>query len=147
MRPFQFLISLFLVIGTSVVAARELSVQSGQIPSATGGASFQSGAAFPKDINSTTGNRFAPIQREELDDVGKKVYDDNMVGSSGAFGPVGIRLYSPIIADDMYEMNEYLRRKSGLEPRLAELAILVTAREMDSQYVWTAHERLAQKVG
>ena len=47
----------------------------------------------------------------------------------------------------MTAVNDYLRRKSGLEPRLVELAILVTAREMDAEYVWTSHEPAAQKAG
>jgi 4-carboxymuconolactone decarboxylase len=47
----------------------------------------------------------------------------------------------------MTAVNDYLRRKSGLDPRLVELAILVTAREMDCVYVWTAHEPAAQKAG
>jgi len=47
----------------------------------------------------------------------------------------------------MTGVNDYLRRKSGLESRLVELAILVTAREMDCEYVWTAHEPAAQKAG
>ena len=47
----------------------------------------------------------------------------------------------------MTNVNDYLRRKSGLEPRLVELAILVTAREMDCAYVWTAHEPAALKAG
>jgi alkylhydroperoxidase family enzyme len=48
------------------------------------------------------------------------------------------------VADAMTNVNDYLRRKSGLDPRLVELAILVTAREMDCEYVWTAHEPAAQ---
>jgi 4-carboxymuconolactone decarboxylase len=63
------------------------------------------------------------------------------------FGPGAIRLYSPPVADAMTTVNDYLRRKSGLEPRLVELAILVTAREMDCAYVWTAHEPAALKAG
>ena len=47
----------------------------------------------------------------------------------------------------MTAVNDYLRRKSGLDNRLVELAILVTAREMDCVYVWTAHEPAAQKAG
>src|SRR5258708_12855280 len=47
----------------------------------------------------------------------------------------------------MTAVNDYLRRKSGLEPRLVELAILVTAREMDAEYVWTSHEPAARKAG
>jgi 4-carboxymuconolactone decarboxylase len=47
----------------------------------------------------------------------------------------------------MNGVNDYLRRKSGLDSRLVELAILVTAREMDCEYVWTAHEPAARKAG
>jgi len=44
-------------------------------------------------------------------------------------------------------VNDFLRRKAGLDPRLVELAILVTARESDSEYEWTAHEPMAVKAG
>ena len=88
--------------------------------------------ALPKDIYPDTGNRFPAIKRE---------------GATDSFGPGPIRLYSPAVAEAMTGVNDYLRRKSGLEPRLVELAILVTAREMDCAYVWTAHEPAAQKAG
>jgi 4-carboxymuconolactone decarboxylase len=89
-------------------------------------------ALLPKDIYPDTGNRFPAIKRE---------------GVADSFGPGAIRLYSPPVAEAMTGVNDYLRRKSGLEPRLVELAILVTAREMDCEYVWTAHEPAAQKAG
>ena len=89
-------------------------------------------AAFPKDIYPETGNRFPAINRQATPD---------------SFGPGAIRMYSPPVAESMTGLNDYLRRKSGLEPRLVELAILVTAREMDSEYVWTAHEPPALKAG
>jgi 4-carboxymuconolactone decarboxylase len=66
---------------------------------------------------------------------------------TNGFGPAATRLYSPAVADSKSTLNNYLRRKSGLEPCLVELAILVTAREMDSAYVWTAHEPAAMKAG
>ena len=47
----------------------------------------------------------------------------------------------------MAAVNEYLRYKSGLDPRLVQLVILVTAREFDSEYVWTAHEPQGLKAG
>jgi len=122
MRSFQALIGLGLVIGTTVAAGQ---------------------AVLPKDIDPDTGNRFPAIKREALNDAGKKIYDARV----DAFGPGSIRLYSQPVADAMTEVNDYLRRKSGLESRLVELAILVTAREMDSEYVWTAHEPPAQKAG
>jgi 4-carboxymuconolactone decarboxylase len=100
-------------------------------------------AVLPKDIYPETGNRFPSVKREALNEAGKKIYDARV----DAFGPGSIRLYSQPVADSMTEVNDYLRRKSGLEPRLVELAILVTAREMDCEYVWTAHEPPALKAG
>jgi 4-carboxymuconolactone decarboxylase len=100
---------------------------------------------LPRDINPDTGNRFPAIKREALNEAGKKLYDAR--GVTDGFGPGAIRLYSPPVAETMTTLNDYLRRKSGLEPRLVELAILVTAREMDCAYVWTAHEPPALKAG
>ena len=88
-------------------------------------------ARLPNDIHPNTGNRFPAIKPDAAD----------------SFGPGAIRLYSPPVAAAMTAVNDYLRYKSGLEPRLVELAILVTAREMDCEYVWTAHEPAAQKAG
>jgi 4-carboxymuconolactone decarboxylase len=122
MRSLHTLTGLLFVIGTTVVAGQAL---------------------LPKDIYPETGNRFPSVKRDALNEAGKKIYDARV----DAFGPGSIRLYSQPVADSMTEVNDYLRRKSGLEPRLVELAILVTAREMDCEYVWTAHEPAAQKAG
>ena len=88
-------------------------------------------APLPRDIYPQTGNRFPAIKPDAPD----------------SFGPGAIRLYSPPVAESMTAVNDYLRRKAGLEPSLVELAILVTAREMDCVYVWTAHEPPALKAG
>jgi 4-carboxymuconolactone decarboxylase len=140
------LICLLLMTGTVVVAGQALSRVPEQANSSAK-ANSPSGtlAKFPKDVYPETGNRFPAIKREELDDAGKKLYDTR--GVSDNFGPGAIRLYSPPVAESMSGINEYLRRKSGIEPRLMELAILVTAREMDCEYVWTAHEPAAEKAG
>jgi len=132
MRSIQTLMGL-LVIGATVAAGHALTRTSEQAASGPAGKSSQaSGSTLPKDIYPDTGNRFPAIKRE---------------GTADAFGPGAIRLYSPPVAETMTSLNEYLRRKSGLDPRLVELAILVTAREMDCEYVWTAHEPAAQKAG
>ncbi len=146
MRSFQTLIGVLLLIGTSVVAGHGLTRLSAQATSGAGAKSSQASAGtLPKDIYPETGNRFPAIKREGLDEIGKKLYDAR--GPGDAFGPGGIRLYSPPVADYMTDVNGYLRRKSGLDPRLVELAILVTAREMDCEWVWTSHEPAAQKAG
>ena len=110
----------------------------------------QSAASLPKDVYPDSRNRLPRVKREDLDEYGKKVYDEvaGQEGRSlGVEGPTGIRLYSPAVAEYMNMGNQYLRYKSGLEPRLVELAILVSAREMDSQFEWNAHEAAGLKGG
>jgi 4-carboxymuconolactone decarboxylase len=146
MRSFQTLIGLLLVIGITVAAGHALGRTSEQAASGAVAASSQaSRGTLPKDIHPETGNRFPAVKREELNEAGKKLYDTRAVADG--FGPGSIRLYSPQVAEAMTGLNVYLRRKSGLDDRLVELAILVTAREMDCEYVWTAHEPAAQKAG
>jgi 4-carboxymuconolactone decarboxylase len=141
--------SLTLVVLLTLSIVATVLAGSGRTEQAATGAARQASQAsdgsFPKDIHPETGNRFPAIKREALNDAGKKLYDAR--GVADGFGPGAIRLYSPPVADTMTTLNDYLRRKSGLEPRLVELAILVTAREMDCAYVWTAHEPAALKAG
>ena len=146
MKSFRTLIGLLLVIGTGVAAGRGLSGRSEQAAASAAGTSSQaSGGTFPKDVYADTGNRLPAIKRDDLDDAGKKLFD--LRGPADAFGPGAIRLYSPSVAEHMGSVNDYLRHKSGLDPRLVELAILVTARVSDSEYVWTAHEPQGLKAG
>jgi len=65
----------------------------------------------------------------------------------GLRGPGGIHLHSPQLALHTRALNHYLRREAGLGGRLRELAILTTARELDSQIEWTAHEPEALREG
>ena len=44
-------------------------------------------------------------------------------------------------------LNAYLRFESALGARTVELAIVVTARELDSQFEWSAHEAVALQAG
>jgi 4-carboxymuconolactone decarboxylase len=102
-------------------------------------------SSFPKDVYADTGSRLPAIKREDLDDAGKKLFD--LKTPPDAFGPGAIRLYSLPVAEHMAEVNSYLRNKSGLDQRLIQMVILVTARESDSEYVWTAHEPQGLKAG
>ena len=136
-----------MIVLASLAATLAKSGNSSQEGSKANGASGQpSTAAFPKDVYANTGNRLPAIQRGDLDDLGKKLIDARGPNAD-AFGPGAIRLYSLPVADHMAAVNDYLRYKSGLDPRLVQLAILVTAREADSEYVWTAHEPQGLKAG
>lgn len=108
------------------------------------------GQTMPSDIDPQSGFRLPLPNREDLDEVGKAHYD--RVAAPGASiaglqGPSGIGLYSPKAAAHARALNRYLRFESGISPRLREIAILTTAREMDSQFEWSAHEPEALKEG
>ncbi len=62
-------------------------------------------------------------------------------------GPYWMLLHSPELSDNCSLVGELLRYRTDLEPRLSELAILVTARVCDSQYEWYAHAPTAQNAG
>jgi 4-carboxymuconolactone decarboxylase len=145
MKSFQIRIVLFLLIGTSVAAGRALSGRSEQAAGAAGTAAQASMGTFPKDVYANTGNRLPALKRDDLDDAGKKLFDARLPADS--FGPGAIRLYSLPVAEHMGAVNSYLRYKSGLDPRLVQLAILVAARESDSEYEWTAHEPQGLQAG
>ena len=47
----------------------------------------------------------------------------------------------------MNALNKYLRTESSLPKKIQELAMLVTARENDCQYIWNAHAASARAAG
>jgi 4-carboxymuconolactone decarboxylase len=47
----------------------------------------------------------------------------------------------------MNALNKYRRSESSLPKKLQELAMLVTARELDCQYIWNAHAASARASG
>ena len=106
---------------------------------------------IPKDVDPNSGFRLPLLKREDMDEYGKKVFDKILGPESrslaGARGPHGIRLYSPKLAEMQYEVNQYLRYHTGLSGPIRELAILTTAREMDSPFEWAAHEPQGLKEG
>jgi 4-carboxymuconolactone decarboxylase len=101
------------------------------------------------DIDPQSGFRLPLPNREDLDEIGKAAYDrGTRPGATmmGLQGPAGIQLYTKA-APHLVALNQYLRFKSGIPPRIREIAILATAREMDSQFEWAAHEPEALKEG
>lgn len=131
-------IAILLSAGLGLAAGCALSLRAGQSSTNTAG-------AFPKDVYAETGNRLPAVKRADLDESDTKLFDAR--GQADSFGPGAIRLYSPPVQESMATVNDFLRHKSGMEPRLVELAILVTARELDCEYVWTAHEPQGLKAG
>src|SRR5262245_35913286 len=92
--------------------------------------------------------RFAPLKREELSPEQQRVYDAILSGPRAAVpAPFHLFLQSAELADRVQQLGELLRYRTGLPPRLSELAILVTARHWGAEYEWSVHEREARKAG
>jgi len=108
-------------------------------------------ARLPKDVDRASLSRLPLLERAELDAEGQKHYDTVVSPRSrtlvGLRGPSGIWLHSPRLAGYLRDANQYLRFATALDRRLTELAILVTARELDNQFEWTAHEPAALAEG
>ena len=107
--------------------------------------------ALPGDVHPESLSRLPLVKREEMDEQGKTFFD-TVTGPhsrtlAGLQGPSGIWLHSPALGARVRAVNQYLRFETTLERRLTELAILVTARELDNQFEWTAHEPAALKEG
>jgi 4-carboxymuconolactone decarboxylase len=101
----------------------------------------------PEDVDRDSGCRLPLPRREELDEAGQRTFDSLADPEGGTIrglrGPGGILLHSPELSRHTRPLNRYLRYESGLGGRVRELAILTTARELESQFEWTAHEPVA----
>ena len=108
-------------------------------------------ARLPKDVHPDSLSRLPLLTRADLDAPGQTLYDEVVSPQSrtlvGLRGPSGIWLYSPKLAGFVRAANQYLRFHTALDRRLTELAILVTARELDNQFEWAAHEPAALEEG
>ena len=106
---------------------------------------------YPEDVDPQSGCRLPPPRREDLGPAAAAIYDtlaDPKGGSiRGLRGPGGLHLHSPELSRHTRPLNHYLRHQAGLGARLRELAILTTARELESQFEWTAHEPEALREG
>jgi 4-carboxymuconolactone decarboxylase len=150
LRGFQFLpvvVALFLV----PTLKAESEQASASTAKSSEPAAAESKPPLPSDIYTDSYARLPLPKREEMDEAGKKVYDrfvsPQIKSLAGLQGPYGIWLHNPKLADLAQPLNYYLRYDTPLGGRLTELAILVTARELNNQFEWTSHEPNALKLG
>jgi 4-carboxymuconolactone decarboxylase len=101
--------------------------------------------------NSQTGEkakRFPQLTMDQLNDrqrpLGEKIMKISSVGLGGPYNPL---LRSPVLAQRMYDLLDYLRWNSSLSRKLTEFAILIVGRQWRSQVEWYAHYPLALKEG
>ena len=92
--------------------------------------------------------RLSTPNKDELNEDQRQVYDAIASGPRGeVVGPLGVWLHRAKLADTAQQLGQYCRYDSSLEPRLSELAILVTARIWDAGFEWDSHEPPARAAG
>ena len=91
--------------------------------------------------------RLSNISREELKPEDQKYYDE-ISGSRGSVrGPYGVLLHSPDLAARVAHTGAFVRYDFDIPESLKETVIITTAREIKSQYEFSAHARLARQAG
>ena len=96
----------------------------------------QTAAQAPRDIDPTSGNRLPAPTSDGMGDADKKIFDAATRGR-----PASVRFYSPKLAQLLDDAQNYLKSETGFGDQLTEIAVLVTSREMDSQFLWTVWEK------
>ena len=100
--------------------------------------------ALPPDIHPVTLSRLPPINRAELDPEGQKALDARATPPTPGPGPGHVTVYSPRATEGLGLIGRALGVPRGegfpLGARMFQLVVLITAREIDQQYEWSAHE-------
>jgi 4-carboxymuconolactone decarboxylase len=92
--------------------------------------------------------RFPQLTLEQLTASQRPVAEEILkVSSVGLSGPYNPMLRSPVLAERLFRLLDYLRFNTSVPRRLNELAILIQARLWTSQVEWYAHYPLALKAG
>lgn len=92
--------------------------------------------------------RFPQLTLEQLDPQARALGEEIMrISSVGLGGPYNPMLRSPVMADRLKRLLDYLRFNTSLPTRLNEFAILIQGRLWTSQVEWYAHYPLALKAG
>lgn len=91
-----------------------------------------------------------PIASQESVPADQKADFQEMVqrlGSVPQYGPGSVLIHVPAAHKWATGLNNYLRNESSLPVKVQELAMLVTARELDCQHIWNAHAGSARSAG
>ena len=91
-----------------------------------------------------------PLATRDSVPEGQRAAFDEMVKGLGAvprYGPGSVMIHVPKAHQWATLLNHYLREESSLAKKIQELAMLVTARELDCQHIWNAHAGSARKAG
>jgi 4-carboxymuconolactone decarboxylase len=97
---------------------------------------------LPRDIHPVTLSRLPPPTAADLDEEGQRLLAARTNFTPGP-GPNHVTIYSPRERD----LGIPSGATSPVGPRYFQLAVLITAREIDQQYEWSAHEPAGRRQG
>jgi 4-carboxymuconolactone decarboxylase len=89
-------------------------------------------------------DQFTPEQKAYIENLAKPPRN-NTTGAKNP--PFKVYMRSPELAPKLEAISDYVRWGTGLPPRLTELAIMITARQWSSQWIWRGHYRAAVRGG
>ena len=140
-------LALAAIIATMSLAGMQSPTQSAQQRPAQ-----QKVEALPPDVYPESFSRIPRAKRSDLKTEEERQAFDRVAGTNPStapapLGPTGTRLHFPIAAELYRDAARWIRDKSGLEPAIAQLAILVATREANGLYEWNAHEPEAKEAG
>ena len=102
----------------------------------------QDNRSLPPDIHPVTLSRLPPVTPGDLDEAGQRLLAARTNYTPGP-GPGHVSIYSPRELDLGIPSGE----TSPVGPRYFQLAVLITAREIDQQYEWSSHELAGRRQG
>jgi len=101
------------------------------------------GSAF-----AVTGARMPEMTLDQMKPAQRSVAEAIMSGPRGRMsGPFNAWLRSPVLADRLQKVGEYVRFNTSLDKRINEMAIIMTAQAWGAQYEWYIHAPYAIKAG
>ena len=93
--------------------------------------------------------RVPAVTRESVPENQKSAFDQVVEKRGGipAGGPGSVLLNAPEVALRVGDLALFMRSETSLERRIRELAMILTARENNCQYIWNAHAPPARAAG
>ena len=106
------------------------------------------GALLAGSAFALTGERMPEMTLDQMTPAQRSIAEAIIHGPRGRMsGPFNTWLRSPVLADRLQKVGEYVRFNTSLDKRINEMAIIMTAQAWGAQYEWYAHAPLAIKAG
>ena len=89
------------------------------------------------------------LTRDQVPEQLREAFDHETANSGGVVdsGPGSAMINSPEMRRRSNYLVNYLRDESSLSKQVQELVMILTARNMDCQYIWHAHAARARQLG